>query len=542
MSDKATTHDLGDLPAEEFRRLLHEAADWVADYRAGLESRPASPPEEAEAMDEVMRDFERVVVPGLVHWGHPSFLGYFSTTTTAPGILGEFLAAALNVSAMTWQTSPAATELESVVLEWVRQMLGLPLEFKGVVYDTASVAVLHALAAAREEACPDARRAGLAGRADVPALTLYASDQAHSSLEKAAITLGLGEENVRRVASDAECGIDVGALRAALDEDERAGRRPLAVVATVGTTSATSVDPVEEIAGLCASRGVWLHVDAAYGGAMALVEEGRWAMRGVGRADSVVFNPHKWLYVPLDFSALYVRRPETLRRVFSLVPEYLRGDAERAGGAAENYMDYGIQLGRRFRALKAWFVIRAFGRRGLAARVRETRRLAQLFAGWVASDGRFELLAPVTMGVVCFRALKRVGEDSGPGGAGYDGPGLDELNERLLARVNATGEVYLTHTRLHGRLSLRVAAGNVLTTEAHLARAWALVRREPAVHVVRAARDVLRLVAREEERDGRDLLGPPEAPPGNLADRVRLLLGVFEHGPVDGRGDGAGRD
>src|SRR5919107_2237843 len=487
MYDKATTHDLGDLPAEEFRRLLHEAADWVADYRAGLESRrvapdaepgsvaaslPASPPEEAEAMDEVMRDFERVVVPGLVHWGHPSFLGYFSTTTTAPGILGEFLAAALNVSAMTWQTSPAATELESVVLEWVRQMLGLPLEFKGVVYDTASVAVLHALAAAREELGLDVRREGLAGRGSVPALTLYASDQAHSSLEKAAVTLGVGEANVRRVASDDEYRMDVGALRRAMDEDVRAGRRPLAVVATVGTTSATSVDPVEEIADVCREHGAWLHVDAAYGGALALLEESRYVMRGVERADSVVFNPHKWLFVPLDFSTLYVRRPESLRRVFSLVPEYLRGDAERAGEAAPNYMDYGIQLGRRFRALKVWFVIRAFGREGLAARVRESCRLARLVAEWVEADERFELLAPVLMGVVCFRARALNGGAEG----NVSGEELDEFNERLLARVNATGAAYLTHTRLRGRLALRIAVGNVLTRERHLARAWELVR------------------------------------------------------------------
>ena len=283
--------------------------------------------------------------------------------------------------------------------------------------------------------------------------------------------------------------MDVIALRVALDEDARAGRRPLAVVATVGTTSATSVDPVEEIADVCASRGVWLHVDAAYGGAMALLEEGRWVMRGVGRADSVVFNPHKWLYVPLDFSALYVRRPESLRRVFSLVPEYLRGDAERAGRAAENYMDYGIQLGRRFRALKAWFVIRAFGRKGLAARIRESCRLARLFASWVEADARFELLAPVKMGVVCFRVLKKgTVKESGPGesesnelkslGSESDESQLNDFNERLLARLNATGEVYLTHTRLRGRLALRVAVGNVLTEERHLAQAWALIRRQ----------------------------------------------------------------
>jgi aromatic-L-amino-acid decarboxylase len=491
VTQHAETPDLGDLPAEEFRRLLHEVADWVADYRAGIETRrvvpehapgatlanlPEAPPETAQPMEEILRDFERVVMPGIVHWGHPAFLGYFATTTTAPGILGEMLAAALNVSAMTWQTSPAATELESVVLEWIRQMLRLPSEFQGVVYDTASVAVVHALAAAREELGLDVRREGLAGRADMPALTLYASDQAHSSLEKAAITLGIGEANVRRIRSDDEYRMSVAALRRAVEEDTRAGRRPLAVVATVGTTSATSVDPVDEIADVCREHRVWLHVDAAYGGAMALLEEGRHLMRGVERADSVVFNPHKWLFVPLDFSTLYVRRPEALRRVFSLVPEYLRGDAERAGQAMHNYMDYGIQLGRRFRALKAWFVIRAFGREGLAARIREACRLASVVAGWVNDDESFELLAPVTMGVVCFRArafggrMKETVSDEE----------LDALNERLLSRVNATGAAYLTHTRLRGRLALRIAVGNVLTTEKHLAQAWELVRQHRA--------------------------------------------------------------
>jgi aromatic-L-amino-acid decarboxylase len=487
VNQQAPAPPLGDLPDEEFRRLLHEVADWIADYRANLETwrvspehapcavmseLPSTPPERAEPMDEVLRDFERVVMPGILHWGHPAFLGYFSTTTTAPGILGEMLAAALNVSAMTWQTSPAATELEAVVLDWMRQMLGLPAEYQGVVYDTASVAVLHALAAAREELGLDVRREGLAGRNSVPTLTLYASDQAHSSIEKAAVTLGVGESNVRRIVSDGEYRMDVGALGRAVGEDVRAGRRPLAVVATVGTTSATSVDPVEEIAGVCREHRVWLHVDAAYGGAMALLEEGRHLMRGVGTADSVVFNPHKWLFVPLDFSALYVRRPEALRRVFSLVPEYLRGDAERAGDEMPNYMDYGIQLGRRFRALKAWFVIRAFGREGLAARVREACRLARLVAEWVEADERFELLAPVVMGVVCFRARSL----NGVAGSDISGEELDEFNERLLARVNATGETYLTHTRLRGRLALRIAVGNVLTRERHLARTWELVR------------------------------------------------------------------
>ena len=469
----------------------HAAVDWVFDYleRVGelpvlaqvepgdvRRSLPASPPERAEPFADVLRDLDERILPGITHWQHPRYFAYFATTASEPGILAELLIAALNQVAFIWRTSPAATELETVVLDWMRQMLGLPEEFRGVVYDTASVAVLHALAAAREELGYDVRRAGLAGRSEIPRLTVYASDQAHSSIEKAAVTLGVGEENVRRVGTDGEYRMNVAALQEAIEDDARAGRRPLAVVATVGTTSATSVDPVEEIADVCAERGVWLHVDAAYGGALALLEEGRWVMNGVGRADSVVFNPHKWLYVPLDFSALYVRRPESLRRVFSLVPEYLRGDAERADGAAENYMDYGIQLGRRFRALKAWFVIRAFGREGLAARIRESRRLALLFASWVEADERFELLAPVRMAVVCFRARSASGSEQIAD--------ADALNERLLARVNASGEAYLTHTRLGGRLALRVAVGNVLTTERHLARVWELIGRR-----LRAERD-----------------------------------------------------
>ncbi len=478
--------ELGDMPTEDFRAALHRVADWIADYRANLEdfkispdvrpgeliSRlPASPPEEPAPIEEIFQDFQKQIVPGLVHWGHPAFLGYFGSTTTAPGILGEMLAAALNVSAMTWRTSPAATELETLVLDWLRQMLGLPADFTGVVYDTASVAVLHALAAAREGLGLDARARGLCGRPEVPVLRVYASDQAHSSIEKAAITLGMGELNVRRVASDEHFRMDTSALKHAIEEDLRSRFLPLAVVATVGTTSTASVDAVEEIAALCREHKVWLHVDAAYGGAMALLPEGRQLMRGVAAADSVVVNPHKWLFVPLDFSALYVKRPELLRAAFSLVPEYLRGDAEQA---ERNYMDYGIQLGRRFRALKAWMVFRSFGRRGLAARIREHIRLAQLFASWLEAGGQFELLAPLMMGVVCFRALPRASD----GGARLSAEALDAFNRRLVEAINATGQTYLTHTTLRGRVAMRLAVGNVLTTEQHLARVYRLIKRE----------------------------------------------------------------
>jgi len=480
---------LGDLPADELRAALHRAADWIADYRETIESRrivpdiapgaiastlPARAPDAPVPLATILDDVDRLIMPGIVHWGHPAFLGYFGSTTTAPGILGDVIAAALNVSAMTWRTSPAATELETVVLDWMRAMIALPGDFQGVVYDTASIATLHALAAAREAIGLDVRREGLAGRGEVERLMIYASDQAHSSVDKAAITLGLGERSVRRVDTDADYRMRPSALRAAIARDRRLRRRPLAVVATVGTTSTTAVDPVVEIAEICREHALWLHIDAAYGGAMGVLPEGRWAMQGVERADSVVVNPHKWLFVPLDFSALYTRRPDMLRAVFSLVPEYLRGDAAHA---ERNYMDYGLQLGRRFRALKAWMVLRAFGTDGIAARIREHRRLAALFAGWIDAEPRFERAAPVTMGVVCFRATPRALRDEA----------LDDFNERLAAAVNTSGEAYLTHTRLRGRLWLRLAVGNVLTTERHLAHTWDLVRHAASTTMPKAA-------------------------------------------------------
>lgn len=487
-------NELGDVPPEEFRAQLHKVADWIADYRAHIEQRPispdilpgqitaqlpAAPPAQPENIDTIFADFEQLIVPNLVHWGHPAFLGYFGSTTNAPGIYGEMLAAALNVSAMTWRTSPAATELEIVVLDWIRQMIELPQEFEGIVYDTASVGIMHALAAARESLNLNIRREGLGGRnGTVPCLRIYASDQAHSSIEKAAIALGIGEANVRRIASDENYCLKIEELRAAIEEDVRAGFHPTAVVATVGTTSATSVDPVREIAAVCREHHLWLHVDAAYGAALALLPEGRWVMDGVAEADSVIVNPHKWLFVPLDFSVLYTKRLDVLRATFSLTPEYLQGDAaagsnqeEKAAHAQRNYMDYGIQLGRRFRALKAWMVFRTFGSEGLRARIREHCRLARLFASWVEADADFEVLAPVKMAVVCFRARTK----------GYvTNWQLNELNQTLIERVNATGEAYLTHTRLHGKVVARLAVGNVLTTEHHLSQTWKLIRRELA--------------------------------------------------------------
>ncbi len=428
------------------------------ELRAAL---PASPPEQGEPLARILEDVDAQVVPGLTHWNHPGFFGYFSISSSVPGILAEMLAAAFNVNGMLWRTSPAATELEAVVLDWLRQLLGLPEGLFGVVQDTASASSLVALAAARE-AVPglEARRLGLVGQAR---LRMYASEQAHSSIEKAAIVLGVGQEGFRAIPVDEAYRMDVRALARAVAEDRAAGMTPFAVTATVGTTSTTSIDPVPEIADLCARERLWLHVDAAYGSMAAALPEHRGVFAGCERADSIVVNPHKWLFTPIDFSALYTRRPEVMRAAFSLVPDYLRTPED---ALAPNLMDYGVSLGRRFRALKLWMVMRAFGVLGIRERLREPLRLAQLFRSWVEADPGFELMAPVPMGVVCFRARfpGRTEEDA------------DRLNDEVAAAVNATGEAFLSTTRLRGRSVLRLAIGNLRTGERHVARAWDLLR------------------------------------------------------------------
>jgi aromatic-L-amino-acid decarboxylase len=479
---KERQQELGDTPPEEFRKQLHELADWIADFRESLGSLrvapdgkpgaivaalPADPPEESESFEKILRDVDRVIVPGMVHWSHPMFLGYFGWTTTAPAILGEIITAPLNVNAMTWRTCPAATELETLVVDWIRQWMHLPREFGGVVYDTASVGVMHALAVAREEAAPLVRKRGLVGTG-APVFRIYASEQAHSSAEKAAIALGLGEENVQRVPTDANFCMDPSALRQMIARDVRDNFKPLAVIATVGTTSTASVDPVPEIAKICRENKMWLHIDGAYGAGFAILPENKSLTDGWSEADSIVVNPHKSLFVPLDFSVLYLRDLERLRRVFTLVPEYLRGDTV---DAQKNYMDYGIQLGRRFRALKAWVIFRSFGRDGMATRLREHIRLANVFADWIKSDDRFELAA-VSMGVVCFRFV--VGDESNSESLRQQR--IDELNSEIVETINASGRVYLTQTKLRGRSVMRIGLGNVLTTEEHLRRAWEMIR------------------------------------------------------------------
>ena len=468
---------LGDTPPEIFREQLHRLADWIADFRENIETlrvapgdKPgvilgalsSQPPEEGEPFEKILSDIDQVIIPGMVHWSHPMFLGYFGWTTTGPGILGEIISAPLNINAMTWRTCPAATELETIVIDWIRQWVGLPKDFDGVVYDTASVGIMHALAVAREQAAPSIRKLGLAGRSDLPRLRIYTSDQAHNAAEKAAIALGIGEENVRRVPSDGEFRMEMSILRKMIAEDRQSAFKPMAIVATAGTTSTASVDPVAELARLCRAEEIWLHVDAAYGGGFAILPEYKWISDGWSDADSIIINPHKSLFVPLDFSVLYVRDLERLRRVFTLAPpDVLRGDTIEA---TKNYMDYGIQLGRRFRALKAWVIFRSFGREGMATRLRESVRLARLLADWICEDKRFELTAPVSMAVVCFRFIGGDDEKNG------------SINSQIVERINASGRAYLTQTKLCGRTVMRIGLGNVLTTEEHVHKAWAMIR------------------------------------------------------------------
>ncbi len=481
----------GDMSAEDFRRYGHEIIDWLGDYFEGIEKYPvlaqvqpgelaaqlpAAPPAQGEKMSAILTDVERLILPALTHWNHPSFFAYFSISASAPGIFGELLAAAFNVNGMLWRTSPASTELETVALAWLRQMMKLPDTFDGIIYDTASVSTMHAIAAARESLDLDIREQGMSGRADLPLLRVYCSEQAHSSVDKSVITLGLGQRALRKVPTDAEFRMKPDALAAAIEEDRRDGIIPCCVVATVGTTSTTSVDPVPLIADICEREKIWLHVDAAYAGSAAIVPELRAALNGCERADSLVTNPHKWLFAPIDLSVLYCRRMDILRRAFSLVPEYLRtGEA----ATVNNQMDYGVQLGRRFRSLKLWMVMRYFGQEGLVARIREHCRLAKIFAALITESPDWELLAPVPFSAVCFRACPPVAGEANDTRAAR----LDALNEALMNQVNSTGEAFLSHTKLHDALSLRLAIGNIRTDETHIRRVWELLNRCLAHHL-----------------------------------------------------------
>ena len=466
---------------DEFRRHAHALVDWMADYLrdvgtlpvtpavapGDIRSRiPETPPLDSEPFDALFDDFRRVIVPGMTHWNHPGWFAYFPCNNSPPSILGEMLTSTIGAQGMSWATSPAATELEQVVMDWLRQMIGLPAGYVGVIQDTASTATLVALLTARERATEGRTGAHGLDAADAP-LAVYASREAHSSVDKAVKLAGYGLERLRHIETDDAYALQPEALARALEADRAAGVRPACVVASVGTTSSTAVDPLRPIAELCRRYGAWLHVDAAYAGAAAIVPELRPLFDGMEEADSIVLNPHKWLLTNFDCTAYFVRDPAALLSTFQATPEYLRTayDAE-----VVNFRDWGIQLGRRFRALKLWFVIRSYGVEGLRAIIRRHVALARELAGWIAADPAYEVMAPVPFGLVCFRWRP----------AGRSEAELDALNARLLAAVNAGRERYLTHTRLAGRYAIRLVVGQRATEREHVRAAWDAVRRAAA--------------------------------------------------------------
>jgi aromatic-L-amino-acid decarboxylase len=464
-----------DPTSDEFRAAGHKLIDWIGDYLDGVDrydvlSRvnpgdiakqfASAPSAGGRPYDALLADVDSKIIPGVTHWNHPAFFAYFSITGSQAGILAELLTAALNLNGMIWRTSPSLTELETVTLRWLREALGLPGDLFGIINDTASINSFLALAAAREYAAPEIRTRGFAA---APSLRVYCSEHAHSSIEKGALALGFGIDGVVKIAGDETMAMSVDALEEAIARDRAAGFVPCAISATVGTTSSAAIDPVKRIAEIAKRENVWLHVDAAYAGPATICPEFRWLWDGVEAADSIVINPHKWLFTPIDCSAFYTRRPDVLKRTFSLVPEFL---VTREQDDVVNLMDYGVQLGRRFRALKLWMVMRAFGADGLAARLENHCALAQRFGQWVNAEPGWELSAPTPFSLVCFRYAP----------AGQSEAELERRNAAILRQVNESGEAYLSHTKLDGRYVLRLAIGNIRTEERHLARAWELLR------------------------------------------------------------------
>lgn len=463
------------MDREEFRKYGHALVDWVADYFETVgdlpvrsEVRPGEikaklpwqAPVTGEAMAEIFQDFKAIILPGMTHWQHPGWFAYFPANNSPPSVLAEILTAGMGAQCMIWQTSPAAAELEEVVMEWLRRMLGLPEGMAGVIQDTASTATLCALLTAREKATGFA----VNDRGYQERLAVYASAETHSSVDKAVKIAGYGIKQLRRIPTDRNFAMQPAKLEQAIIQDREQGLIPACVVATLGTTSSGAVDPLLPVGAVCRRQDVWLHVDAAYGGSAGILEEGKWIFNGVEAVDSLVFNPHKWLLTNFDCSAYFVKDPGLLTKTFEIHPEYLKTGVDTE---VKNYRDWGIQLGRRFRALKLWFVLRSYGLDGIKAILREHLRLAQLFKGWVESEQRFEVMAPVYFGLVCFRFNNGLPEAE-----------LTNINRELLDKVNASGRVYLTHTILGGHYCLRMSVGQRTTEEKHVREAWELILRE----------------------------------------------------------------
>ncbi len=462
-----------DMHPSEFRKHAHALVDWIADYLENVESKPVlanikpgevksklplSPPDIGEGMDKIFKDVDDIIMPGMTHWNHPNFMAYFNSTASGPGILGDFLSSAFNINGMVWKSSPASTELEEIFLNWFREMLQLPKQFFGIMYDLASVSSMHAIAAAREQAKDNQTNY------DITKLRLYCSEQAHSSIDKCVITLGLPLDAIVKIKTDDQFRMIPSELTEVIINDIQNGFQPFCVVATVGTTSTTSIDPVSEIVPIAKKFNLWLHVDAAHAGSAAIVPEVRPILSGVEDADSIVINPHKWLFVPIDLSVLYTSKPKVIKKAFSIVPEYLKTDEENE---AVNYMDYGIQLGRKFRSLKLWFLIRYFGVEGLQNIIREHLRLGELFADFIDRSENFERLAPTPLSTICFRAIPN---------SKMSNEELNKFNKNLMDEINNSGQLFLSHTKLNDKFAIRLTISGIRTTEKNVAAACKLIK------------------------------------------------------------------
>jgi len=464
------------MDKKAFRQHAHELVDWMADYLENvdqyppksqvapgdiLKQLPPSPPNQGEAFKQIMADFEQVIIPGMTHWQHPKFFAYFPCNTSPPSILAEMLTATMNAQCMSWQTSPAATELEERVMEWLRDMIGLPSTFDGVIQDTASTATLCSLLTAREKASNyQIKTQGFTHNN----YTLYCSDQTHSSIDKAVRIAGFGTNHLRKIPTDEHFALKPEVLEQAIQKDLDEGKKPLWVCATLGTTSSTAVDPIKAIAEICNHHNLWCHVDAAYGGSAMILPELQHLNEGADLADSYVFNPHKWLLTNFDCSVYFVKDKDALINTFSILPEYLK---TKEGTQVNNYRDWGIQLGRRFRALKLWFVIRSYGVEGLQALLRGHIALAKDLAKQIDAHPNFELLALGHFNLVCFRYKPENVQDEAT---------LEQLNNTLMESLNTSGALYLTHTKLNGLFTLRLAIGQTFVTKTHVDEAWKAIQ------------------------------------------------------------------
>ncbi|MBZ0181970.1 MAG: aminotransferase class I/II-fold pyridoxal phosphate-dependent enzyme [Melioribacteraceae bacterium] len=460
-----------DMNKEEFIKLGYQFVDWIADYLDNIEDYdvlpniepgdikkeiPPNPPKGNDNFNNILKDVDEKIAKNLTHWNHPGFMAYFSSTSSGPGILAEFLSAAFNVNGMVWKSAPASVELEERMIEWLREFLNISNDFTGIIYDTASVSTMHAIAAARESINLEIRKKGMSGRNDLPLLKIYITDQTHSSIEKAALTLGLGLQSITKVKTNSNFSMNTAELEKEVKTDLAKGNIPLCVVATIGTTSSTAIDPVNEIAEFCNKNNIWLHVDSAYAGVISSIDEYKNIFEGWNKADSIVVNPHKWLFVPIDLSSLFIKKPEILKRAFSLIPEYLKTEVDEI---AVNYMDYGIQLGRRFRSLKLWFIFRYYGTEGLREILKHHLQLAKKFEQWIDEHKYFEKMAEVNFGTICFRARINNVDDENK---------LELLNKKLMDEVNHTGKIFITHTKLNGKFVLRLVLSGIRTEEKHL--------------------------------------------------------------------------